>query len=113
MLLNLFNVLAVLWSAQAGRLLAFELLDALEEQAVLAYGITFLSRLVLLLVFGMVVSLFAYALFTMYLASPVFLCDFGAPTFGSVSIRGLPEVSLLIACYIEPAPCPSLPCAFD
>ena len=94
MMLNFVNVFAVLWSAQAGRALAFYIMDALGSQAVLAVAVTLLLRLVVLSVFAGVVVIFGYALSTMYLASPLFLCEFYSPSFGPVSIKGLPEVSV-------------------
>ena len=92
MLVNFVNVLAVLWSAQAGRALALHVLYLLEERAPLAAAVAWLLRLVVALGFVCMAGLFGYALATLYLASPVFLCAFGSPSFGSMAIKGLPQV---------------------
>lgn len=91
-LVNLCNVLAVLWSAQAGRKLAFYVIDVAIATDPVQAAITTTIRLIIVLVFGIVAVGCGYALYTLYLSSPVFLCEFGQPVFLGVHIHGLTEV---------------------
>jgi hypothetical protein len=100
-LVNLCNVLAVLWSAQAGRKLAFYVIDAAVATDPVQAAITTTIRLIVVLVFGLVAVGCGYALYTLYLSSPVFLCEFGQPTFLGVQISGLTEVREGVPCPIK------------
>jgi hypothetical protein len=79
-----------------GRRLAFSVLLELEDLTPLVPTVTWMIRVVVLFAFVLMVIVYGYALVTVYLNSPLFMCEWGMPKFRGVFIQEAPEVCVCV-----------------
>ena len=91
-LLNLMNILFVLWTAQVGRKLCFSVLNELTSLQPLSVQLQWTLRVLVVAAFVLVLAVYAYTVITVYLSSPLFMCEWGVPRFKGVVLRDSPEV---------------------
>lgn len=97
--INLVNVFFVLWTSQIGRRLAGSVLLTLADMQPLTGPVSIAMRLVVFVGLGGVAALYVYTIRTMYLTSPLFMCDWSLPQFQHVYICEVPEVSVFLQLF--------------
>jgi hypothetical protein len=90
--INLVHAVAVLWVGQAGKHLALYVLKDLPLLPPLAPSISNFVRVGVVLVLIFMGMLYASAIYTLYVSSPMFLCEWDLPVFKGVEFREMPAV---------------------